>query len=57
MKFELKQVVRLVDSRDAGVVVGRAEYVNANPGYLIRFVGADGRQRKEWWDESEIEAA
>lgn len=56
-KFQLKQVVKLVDSDETGTIIGRAEYVSAEPSYHVRYKAADGRQTECWWGESALVAA
>lgn len=55
--FELKQIVRLVESEETGTVVGRAEYADSPPTYLIRYRAGDGRQVEEWWRAPALTAA
>lgn len=56
-KFELKQIVRLIQSGETGTVVGRAEYTNTIDGFLILYKAGDGRQVSQWWAEDTLEAA
>lgn len=56
-KFEMKQVVKLVDSRETGTVIGRMEHLDMSPQYQVRYCAADGVQRECWWGESALEAA
>lgn len=37
-----------------GQVVGKAVYLDENPSYYVRYVNADGDQRKEWFSRSDI---
>lgn len=57
LKFELKQVVKLIESDETGTVIGRAEYANSEPSYYVRYKAGDGRQVESWWGESSIIAA
>jgi hypothetical protein len=58
MKFELKQVVKIIDSGESGTVIGRAEYsTTPTPNYLVRYKAADGRAVEAWWSEDALEAA
>ncbi|WP_313609855.1 hypothetical protein [Rhizobium sp.] len=41
---------------ETGVVIGRSQYTNCNPQYLVRYVAADGRQIEEWLAEDAIVA-
>lgn len=47
---------QISDPRPAeiGVVIGRSQYTNCNPQYLVRDVAADGRQIEEWLSEDAI---
>lgn len=56
MNFELNQRVSIAVSGEEGVVIARAEYVDANPSYLIRYRCADGRAVDAWWPESALAA-
>lgn len=53
-KFKLGENVQLALSKEKGVIVGRAEYSDSVPGYLIRYVAADGRQTECWFKASEF---
>lgn len=55
-KFEIGQVVKMVESDETGKVIGRAEYLNDENNYYVRYKAADGCQRIGWWSESHIEA-
>lgn len=55
MKHDLKQRVRLTESGEEGVIIGRAEYTYAEPSYLIRYKGGDGVQHESWWTQDAIE--
>lgn len=55
-KFELKQKVNVTVSGESGEVIGRAEYANAEPSYLIRYKAADGRAVESWWTEQALSA-
>lgn len=50
-KFELGQSVAITASGEAGSVVGRAEYNNADNCYLVRYKAGDGRAVESWWTE------
>ena len=54
MKFNLDQAVTISASGETGQVIGRAEYTHAEPSYLIRYKGADGRAVEIWWTESSL---
>lgn len=53
MKYHLDDKVTL-KSGESGTVIGRAEYLNREPCYLLRYKAADGRLTEAWWDESTI---
>jgi hypothetical protein len=53
-KYGCATVVRLVLSNEAGVIIGRAEYLESEPSYYVRYKAADGRQVEAWWGESAI---
>jgi hypothetical protein len=55
-EFELNQNVALSLSGEKGIVVGRAEYVNAPNSYRVRYVDAHGCQQCEWFDADSIKA-
>jgi len=48
-KYELGQLLAIEVSDEVGEVIGRAQYIESIEQYLLRFVGADGRAREEWW--------
>jgi putative transposon-encoded protein len=56
-KFELKQIVKMVESEETGTVIGCAAYIDRPNDYLIRYKAADGRQVETWWTESALQAA
>jgi hypothetical protein len=46
--------VALSQSGECGKVIGRAEYDDGGPRYLVRYVAADGRQVEDWFVSSAI---
>jgi len=54
MKFELKQTVTIAVSGEQCDVIARAEYLAAEPSYLLRYKCADGRAVETWWPESAL---
>lgn len=54
MKFKLNAQVRISASGERGQVIGRAEYVNAEPSYYIRYVAADRKALESWWSEGAL---
>lgn len=55
--FDLHDRVKLSESAETGLIIGRAQYANSEPHYLIRYTAGDGRQVESWWGESAIRAA
>jgi hypothetical protein len=53
-KFELGQEVAIVVSGENGNVIGRAEYLNADPSYLVRYKAGDGRAIESWWSQDAL---
>lgn len=53
-KFKLHDPVAIAISGEIGVVIGRAEYTNSTPQYLVRYKTADGRGVESWWSEDAI---
>jgi hypothetical protein len=51
---KIGDTVTLKLSGETGIVIGRAEYMDAEEGYLLRYKGADGRQVESWWTNSAI---
>ena len=52
--FKLGDEVVIEESGERGVVIGRAHYTDANPGYLLRYRAGDGRCVEAWWSESAL---
>ncbi len=55
-KFSLGGKVTITASGETGEVIGRAEYSNAEDGYLVRYKAGDGRATESWWSESALTA-
>lgn len=56
--FELAARVVIVSSGEAGVVIGRAQYVNSCNSYRVRYTEAgSGKAVEQWWDEDALKAA
>lgn len=55
MRIELNAKVLIVVSGEQGTVIGRVEYEEGEPGYLLRYKRADGCAADAWWPESAIE--
>lgn len=54
--FDLGQDVSLSLTGESGVVIGRAEYLDSTPHYLVRYAAGDGRQTEAWWAGSALSA-
>lgn len=55
-EFELKQVVKIIESDECGKVVGRAEYDHCDNSYLVRYRANDGRCVENWWTQTALKA-
>lgn len=55
-EFKLKDKVCL-ESGEAGIVIGRAHFVDCNPQYRVRYKGGNGRMIESWWYESALQRA
>jgi hypothetical protein len=53
-KYEMSQEVQLTQSKETGIVIGRAEFDHSENTYLVRYVAGDGSQIEFWWNESAI---
>ena len=53
-KFELENIVLIEASSETGKVIGRAQYLNGQNNYLIRYKAADGRAVELWWGEDAL---
>ena len=56
-KFDLDTPVVIKISNEEGIVIGRAEYVHADPSYFVRYRAADGRAVEGWWDAAALAPA
>ena len=54
MKYELNHGVTITVSGEQVEIIGRAEYVHAEPSYLVRYKASDGRAVETWWTESAL---
>lgn len=57
MKFELGQQAQIKASSEQGEVIGRAEYLNTENAYLLRYKSGDGRAVEAWWSASALQHA
>jgi hypothetical protein len=53
-RFILDASVAIAVSGEQGTVIARAEYLNAENHYLVRYKAADGRAVEAWWGESAL---
>jgi hypothetical protein len=53
-KFELGADVAIGVSGESGEVIGRAEYLNNENSYFVRYKAGDGRAIEDWWRESAL---
>jgi hypothetical protein len=56
MKYELKEIVKILVSGVNGEIIGRSEYSYAEPLYLLRYKAIDGCVIESWWTESSVES-
>lgn len=54
-KFRKNQRVRIIESGEEGIVIGRAEYINSTDTYFVRYKAADGRAVEQWWSVEALE--
>ena len=54
-KFGLGDNVAIIVSGEQGHVIGRSEYLNSEPQYLVRYKTADGRGIESWWSEDALQ--
>ncbi|WP_087686782.1 hypothetical protein [Pandoraea sp. PE-S2R-1] len=54
LAFKLGDAVALTMSKEAGVVIGRAEYEAAADQFYVRYVAADGRQVRDWFGAEDL---
>ncbi|MCW1839470.1 hypothetical protein [Prosthecomicrobium hirschii] len=52
--FGLDQSVAITASGECARVIGRAEHLNSENSYLLRYCAADGRATESWWGESAL---
>jgi hypothetical protein len=51
---QLSERVSLVLSKETGIVIARAQYLNSENSYLVRYKCSDGRLVEQWWGESAL---
>ncbi|VVE47392.1 hypothetical protein PCO31111_04513 [Pandoraea communis] len=52
--LNLGDAVALTMSKEAGFVIGRAEYESTADQFYVRYVAADGRQMRDWFSAEEL---
>ena len=55
-KFQLGQRAVIVCSGEKGQIIGRIEYAENPPSYLLRYVTNDGRAQEAWWTGEALDA-
>lgn len=53
-KFELNDTATIEVSDESGVVIGRSDYTDREPLYLIRYANADGVATQKWGTQSAL---
>lgn len=53
-RFPLKATPGITVSGEIGLVIARAEHLNAEPQYLLRYRRNDGIATEQWWGESAL---
>jgi uncharacterized protein (DUF2126 family) len=53
-KLDLSQRVEIQVSGEEGYVIGRAEYVDSENSYQVRYKSATGQAIEAWWAESAL---
>lgn len=56
-QFDLGDPVAIMVSTERGEVIARAEYLESDPQYLVRYKAADGRACEAWWAERALTSA
>lgn len=56
-RFQLNDNLKIVESGESGICIGRAEYAHAERSYLLRYRAGDGRAVEAWWGESALQPA
>ena len=52
---KLRSTVTITASSTKGEVMGRAQYVDSNPSYLVRYCDGTGTMRENWMSESALD--
>lgn len=54
--FAMRSQVSIEVSGEHGIVVGRAEYLNGEDQYLVRYCNKEGTAVEQWWAESALQS-
>lgn len=54
--IDLGAPVKLKNSKEVGTVIGKAEYLNEAPSYMVRYVNGQGCLTTAWWPTEALEA-
>lgn len=54
LRFDLNDVVRLCESGEEAIVIGRAQMQYSEPLYLLRYCNGEGCQVESWWGQSAL---
>ena len=52
--FELGSSVVITVSGETGSVIARAEYINSDPQYLVRYKNGQGCALESWWTKDAL---
>lgn len=54
---KLGDIVEITCSGERGQVIGRAEYLNAEPNNFVRYQNSLGTATEQWWPDSAVTVA
>jgi hypothetical protein len=55
-QFELGDLAVIAESGEQGKVIGRAEYIDCPPSFLIRYQQSNGVAVEMWWIDGALRA-
>ena len=55
--FDLGQSLMIAVSGETGTVIGRCEYLQGQPNYLLRYKTGDGRATEVFWGQDALAPA
>jgi hypothetical protein len=55
-RFDLEAAVTLALSGEKGIVIGRAQFLDSDDQYQVRYKDALGKCEEKWWGESALTA-